>query len=90
MKLPRRRRKVSRETQTAVRADGKTYRDGRPVDDAYPYEYIGPSTAFGLSPGPCDVERPWAGGGCIIRTVDGRRWTVARKFVCPTSRFDAH
>jgi hypothetical protein len=50
--------------------------------ELYPHEYTGPASSFGLTPGPCVIERPWA-SGYIIRDVAGRRWTVAKKHVRP-------
>lgn len=53
----------------------------KPVDRTlWPHDYIGPPNKWGLRPGPCRIERKWA-GGFIIRTPDGMRWTVARRHV---------
>lgn len=55
-------------------------RRGKPsVDrDRFPYDYVGPSTAWGLTPNtPCRIlGRGIAGGGRRIITPAGRRWTV--------------
>jgi hypothetical protein len=51
------------------------------VDRAkWPDEYVGPPNGWGLAPGPCKVERKWA-GGLIIRQPGGLRSTVGRNQV---------
>ena len=54
----------------------------KPVDRSlWPMNYIGPPNKWGLKPGPCRIERAKWAGGCIIRTPDGMRSTVARQHV---------
>lgn len=49
---------------------------------AWPMDYTGPETSWGLDPGtPCRVLRSWAGGGLIIQTLHGGTFTVARSHV---------
>jgi hypothetical protein len=46
----------------------------------WPDEYVGPPNRWGLAPGPCRIERKWA-GGLIIRAPGGMRCTVAKQHV---------
>lgn len=51
------------------------------VDRAlFPHDYTGPRNSYGLAPGPCVIERPWA-GGVLIRFENGQRFTVSRRHV---------
>ncbi len=56
-------------------------RAGRLDPLRWPHEYIGPRNAWGLRPGPCRIEKRWA-GGYVIRTPEGR-FTVAKAQVVP-------